>query len=63
MELFFPERVFFEPISLNYPLGQKLFHFFETKNVEIIKAPIQKVLHSFRVKQKIKNIRMPRRHW
>lgn len=46
MELFFPERVFFEPVSLNYPLGQKLFHFFESKNVEIIKAPIQKVLNS-----------------
>jgi spore photoproduct lyase len=45
MKLFFPERVFFEPASLKYPLGQKLLDYFQTKDIEIIKAPIQKVLH------------------
>ncbi|OPZ88652.1 MAG: Spore photoproduct lyase [Firmicutes bacterium ADurb.Bin419] len=46
MKQFFPERVFFEPSSLNYPLGQKLLNYFETMDIEIIKAPIQKVLQS-----------------
>lgn len=45
MELFSPERVFFDTTSLKYPLGQKLLQYFEEKNVEIIKAPIQRVFH------------------
>jgi glycine/serine hydroxymethyltransferase len=44
MNLFFPERVFFEPSSLKYPLGQELLKYFELKDIEIIKEPIQKVL-------------------
>lgn len=46
MKLFYPERVFFEPSSLKYPLGQHLLNTFEEKGIEIIKAPIQKVLTS-----------------
>lgn len=45
MELFYPERVFFELSSLNYPLGQELLKYFENRDTEIIKGPIQKVLH------------------
>jgi len=37
-----PERVIFEPSSLNYPLGMELFNFFENNNnVEIIEAGIK----------------------
>ncbi|WP_010251535.1 spore photoproduct lyase [Acetivibrio cellulolyticus] len=46
MKLFSPERVFFEPTSLKYPLGQKLLEYFSARDIEIIKAPIQKVLQS-----------------
>lgn len=46
MKLFFPERVFFDPSSQKYPLGQELLKYFELRNIEIIKAPIQKVLQS-----------------
>ncbi|MFZ5988659.1 MAG: spore photoproduct lyase [Bacillota bacterium] len=46
MKLFYPERVFFEPSSLKYPLGQQLLSSFEEKGIEIIKAPLQKVLGS-----------------
>ena len=46
MKLFFPERVFFDSSSLKYPLGQQLLQYFEAMGVEIIKAPIQKVLHA-----------------
>ncbi len=45
MKLFFPERVFFDHSSLKYPLGQELLNYFENKNIEIIKAPVQKILH------------------
>ncbi|MDP4181904.1 MAG: spore photoproduct lyase [Bacillota bacterium] len=38
MELFMPERVFFEPSSLNYPLGQELYDYFSNKNIEVIKT-------------------------
>lgn len=43
MKLFMPERVFFEPSSLKYPLGQSLYHFFETQGIEVIKTSIQGV--------------------
>jgi len=46
MKLFFPERAFFDPSSLKYPLGQKLFQYFESMDIEIINAPIQKVFNS-----------------
>ena len=46
MKLYMPERVFFEPSSLNYPLGRELFDYFTGKGVEIMKIPIQKVSSS-----------------
>ena len=46
MKLFFPERVFFDSSALKYPLAQELLQYFEARDVEIIKAPIQKVLQS-----------------
>ena len=41
-----PERVFFEPSSLKYPLGRELYNFFEEKGVEIIETPLQNVSKS-----------------
>lgn len=41
-----PERVFFEPSSLKYPLGLEIYDFFEKKGIEIIKTPIQNVYKS-----------------
>ncbi|MCX7923640.1 MAG: spore photoproduct lyase [Clostridia bacterium] len=46
MKLFMPERVFFEPSSLKYPLGEELYKYFENKGIEIIKTPIQNVSRS-----------------
>lgn len=46
MKLFMPERVFFEPSSLKYPLGQELYEFFSKKDVEIISATAQTVSRS-----------------
>lgn len=43
MELFMPERVFFEPSSLKYPLGRELYDYFKDKNIEVIKTSIQNV--------------------
>lgn len=43
MELFMPERVFFQPSSLKYPLGQQLYKYFQNKNIEIIKTALQNV--------------------
>ncbi|MCX7749236.1 MAG: spore photoproduct lyase [Clostridia bacterium] len=43
MNLFMPERVFFDPSSLKYPLGEELYHYFESRNIEIIKSSIQNV--------------------
>ena len=37
MKLFTPERVIFEPSSLEYPLGRKL-DYFQNCDIEIIKA-------------------------
>lgn len=34
-----PERVIFEPSSLEYPLGKKLYDYFENNQVEIIESP------------------------
>lgn len=39
MRLFMPERVIFEPSSLKYPLGRKLYDYFENRQVEIIESP------------------------
>ncbi|MDQ2087326.1 spore photoproduct lyase [Herbivorax sp. ANBcel31] len=41
--LFNPERVFFEPSSLKYPLGQQLFEYFENREIEIKKLALQRV--------------------
>ena len=41
-----PERVFFEPSSLKYPLGQEMYEMFRKRGVEIIKAPLQSVSRS-----------------
>ncbi|MCX8129274.1 MAG: spore photoproduct lyase [Clostridia bacterium] len=46
MKLFMPERVFFEPSSLKYPLGRELYDFFESKGTEIITAGAQNVARS-----------------
>jgi spore photoproduct lyase len=46
MKLFMPERVFFEPKSLEYPLGQKLYEFFKSKGTEIEKTSVQNVYRS-----------------
>lgn len=35
MKLFMPQRVIFVPSSLRYPLGQKIYNFFQGKSVEI----------------------------
>jgi spore photoproduct lyase len=46
MKLFVPERVFFEPSSLKYPLGQQMYEYFREKGIEIIKTPLQNVSKS-----------------
>lgn len=43
VKLFSSDRVIFEPRSMNYPLGQKIYDYFEGTSTEIIKAPIQTV--------------------
>ena len=43
MKLFSPDRVVFEPKSLDYPLGRKIYDYFEGSSTEIIKAPSQKI--------------------
>lgn len=40
MYLFMPKTVIFEPGSLQYPLGEKIYEYFKTKPVDIIKAPL-----------------------
>ena len=46
MKLFIPERVFFEPSALKYPLGRKLYKYFEDKGIEIIQTGVQNVYRS-----------------
>lgn len=46
MKLYMPERVFFEPQSLNYPLGQKLYEYFESIGTEVKKISIQNVMRN-----------------
>ncbi|MGB9929402.1 MAG: spore photoproduct lyase [Methanosarcina sp.] len=43
MKLFSPDRVIFEPKSLEYPLGKKIYDYFEGTSTEVLKAPLQKV--------------------
>lgn len=40
MNLFIPKVVIFEPGSLQYPLGEKIYRYFSTKPVEIVKAKL-----------------------
>jgi spore photoproduct lyase len=37
MKPFMPKRVYFEPSSLDYDLGRRLYHYFTEKNIPIIK--------------------------
>lgn len=43
MKPFLPDRVFFEPDALDYPLGQKLYDLFTDKGTEVIRTSIQNV--------------------
>jgi spore photoproduct lyase len=43
MKPFSPDRVIFEPRSLDYPLGRKIHDYFEGTSTEIIKVPIKKI--------------------
>ncbi len=43
MKAFMPDRVYFEPTSLNYPLGHKLLHFFEEHHIPIIRMKDNRV--------------------
>lgn len=38
--MFMPKIVVFEPGSLQYPLGEKIYRYFITRPVEIVKAPL-----------------------
>lgn len=38
MKLFMPQRVIFEPSSLEYPVGKEIYKFFQNKPVDVIKA-------------------------
>ncbi len=38
MKLFMPQRVIFEPLSLEYPLGKEIYDYFQNKPVEIIES-------------------------
>lgn len=40
MYVFMPKTVIFEPGSLQYPLGEKIYKYFLDKPVEILKAPL-----------------------
>lgn len=41
MDLFMPEKVFFEPSSLKYPLGRKLYSIFSESGTEVLQIPSQ----------------------
>lgn len=41
MKLFTPERVFFNPVALKYPLGQELYNKFLNSNIEVQKLSPQ----------------------
>lgn len=38
MKLWMPERVYFEPLALEYPVGQKIFNFCKENDIEILKT-------------------------
>jgi len=38
MKLWMPDRVYFEPSALNYPLGEKIYNFCEKNRIEILKT-------------------------
>lgn len=38
MKLWIPDRVYFEPLALEYPLGRKIYDFCQKKNIEILKT-------------------------
>lgn len=44
MKLYMPERVFFEPQSLKYPLGQHLYRLFSTEGIPLKETSIQNVM-------------------
>jgi spore photoproduct lyase len=43
MDLFMPERVFFDPASLEYPLGQELYTRFSKKGLGVLRLPLRSV--------------------
>jgi len=46
MKPFMPDRVFFEPDAVNYPLGLKLYDYFSSRGVKILKIHVQNVLRN-----------------
>ena len=40
MHPFMPRTVIFEPSALQYPVGEKIYRYFQDKPVEIIKTPL-----------------------
>lgn len=43
MKLFMPERVYFEPASLNYPLGKSLYEYFTGTDAEVGQLPLNSI--------------------
>lgn len=43
MKQYMPDRVFFEPDALDYPLGRKLYDYFSTHGIPVMKTSIQNV--------------------
>lgn len=41
MKLFMPQRVIFDPSSLEYPLGREMYDYFQNKPVEIIESTVR----------------------
>ena len=38
MKLWIPDRVYFEPLAIEYPIGEKIFNFCKKNNIEIFKT-------------------------
>lgn len=61
IKVFSPERAIFEPKSLEYPLGKKIYRYFEGTYAEIIRAPIQKISSRYLGLQKVRDMRAARK--
>ena len=58
MKPFFPERAYFEPMSLNYPLGQKLNKLFKDRGIEthvMISSKIYNAIPADNIREKYAN--------